>query len=342
MEFVSDVRLEFGDNATILGCSDSWIFVESPSSPNIQADELLLVMNVQEEVSFSDTLVDSCDCFPLLRKIVGVEASQEHDGISCPGSNCWVLKSELLTPTDTVSGANVVDLGLAEYQDVPWESFIGDVCAPSETSGRKLLGECRDEWEPAGSCPYSSCPVGNCYYCSNPDGCDNGCGPASFPGEFTEFVADITPFGNGCCNHDHCWVATGDKVGCDLAFLQDNLSGCFSSFGIFALVRPRIYAACNVVATAFYLLVALGGNSAFDEAVACQQEHEQTCNDADQEPVCWCMEPEEWEEICDSCIDPAVSICCEDGSIVGIGATCPADVSENQVENYPMCEDPTP
>lgn len=288
MEFVSDVRLEFGDDVTILGCSESWIFVESPSSPTIQADELLLIMNVQEGVSYSDALVDSCECFPLLRKIVGVEASQEYEGISCSGSNCWVLTSELLTPLGTISSMDVDDLVLTDFQDVPWESFIGDICAPSETNGRKLLGECKGSWEPGsdGSCPYNSCPADNCYYCSNDGsgGCDNGCGPASFPGAVTEFIADVTPFGNGCCNHDHCWVATGQKDLCDKAFLRDNLEGCQNTLGIFALISPGAYASCNIVGIAFYLIVANFGDTPFSEAVSDQEAWEE---------VCHCPDPEE-------------------------------------------------
>ncbi|CAM9614969.1 unnamed protein product [Ectocarpus sp. 6 AP-2014] len=81
--------------------------------------------------------------FPLMRKIVGIEASQEHSGISCSGSSCWILTSELLTPLDTVSGTDVDDLGLTELQDVPWESLAGSICVPSEISGRKLLGNVR-------------------------------------------------------------------------------------------------------------------------------------------------------------------------------------------------------
>lgn len=318
LEFVGDVRLEFGDDVTILGCSDSWIYLESARAPTIQADELLLIMNVQEGVSYSDTLVDSCECFPLLRKIVEVEESQEHDGISCSGSNCWVLASELLTPLDTVSSADVDDLGFTDYQDVAWESFLPNECDLSGTSGRKLLGECRDSWEPdiGEPCPYNSCPSDNCYYCSNdPSGsCDNGCGPASFPPKLTKFVAEYSPFGNGCCNHDHCWVATGEKVLCDLAFLRDNLAGCNLHLRWLRVIFPKVYAACNIVGTAFYFAVAVGGTSAFNYAVGNQTEHEANCHG--------CIEPDVWSETCGSCIDPSVFTCCGVGSIVGVGETC--------------------
>lgn len=272
------MRMEVGDDITILGCSDSWIYVESPSSPTIQPDELLLIMNGQEGVSYSDALVDSCECFPLMRKIVGIEASQEHSGISCSGSSCWILTSELLTPLGTVSGTDVDDLGLTDLQDVPWESLVGSICVPSETNGRKLLGECSDAWE-GPPCPYNDCPDGKCYECSsNPSGCDNGCGPAKWPSAATRLIAELTPFGNGCCNHDYCWSAKPeDKVGCDLAFWEDNLAGCLSTFGLLAIVERRPLAACYVVGTAFYLAVARFGDEAHAEAVDKQEEWEETC-----------------------------------------------------------------
>lgn len=281
LEFVSDVRIGLGDNVTILGCSDSTIYVASPSKPTILPDELLLLMGGQEGVSYSDALIDSCECFPLMRKIVGIEASQEHIGISCARSSCWVLTSELLTPLDTVSGTDVVDLGLTDLQDVPWESLVGDICVPSVTNGRKLLGECRQKWE-GPPCPFNACPDGKCYKCSsNPDGCDNGCGPADWPSAATRIIAEnLTPFGNGCCNHDYCWSAKPDKKeDCDLEFWKDNLVGCISTFGLLAIIDPRPLAACNIVGTAFYLAVKWGGDEAHANAVEEQRKWEETCQD---------------------------------------------------------------
>lgn len=213
-----------------------------------------------------------------MRKIVGIEASQEHSGISCSGSSCWILTSELLTPLGTVSGTDVDDLGLIDVQDVAWESLVGDICVPSEINGRKLLGECRGAWE-GPPCPYNDCPDGKCYECSsNPTGCDNGCGPAKWPSAATKYIAELTPFGNGCCNHDYCWSAKlDDKAGCDLAFWVDNLAGCLSTFGPLARVFSKAFAACNIVGTAFYLAVARGGDEAHAEAVKEQEDWEKTC-----------------------------------------------------------------
>lgn len=253
--------------------------MESPSSPTIQPDELLLLMDGLEGVSYSDALVDSCECFPLMRKVVGIEASQEHGGVSCSaGSSCWVLTSELLTPLDTLSGADVSDLGLTDLQDVPWESLVGDLCVPGEINGRRLLGECRDTWEGT-PCPSNDCPEGKCYECSSkPDGCDNGCGPAKWPSLATRLLAELTPFGNGCCNHDYCWSAKlDDKEGCDVAFWRDNLAGCLSAFGLLAFLDPRPLAACNIIGTGFYLAVKYGGDEAHAEAVEKQKAWELTC-----------------------------------------------------------------
>ncbi|CAM9931361.1 unnamed protein product [Ectocarpus sp. 4 AP-2014] len=334
LEFLSPVRLEFGDDVSILGCSDSWMFVESLRSPTIQADELLFIFNNQEGVLSSDFLGDSCECLPLLRRVVGIEASQEHNDISCSGSTCWILTSELLTPLDTISGSDIDDLGLTDIQDVPWESFMEDICVQSEGNGRKLLGECSGRWEAnGGSCLYNSCPADRCYYCSE-NGCDNGCGPDSFYKVVTKYAAEETPYGNACCNHDHCWVATGEREQCDLDFLQDALSGCTNSFGRAATIFPKSFAACVLVAQAMYNAVKTRGDAAFAKAVSDQKEWEKrTCHG--------CIEPEEWVETCDKCIDPEVFIrcgeecidpgkqrCCRLLDIVLADACCPYEEEE--------------
>lgn len=336
LEFVSDVRLEVGDDITILGCSESWIYVESPSSPIIEADELLLITNVQEGVSYSDTLADSCECFPLMRRIVGIEASLEHDGISCSGSKCWILTSELLSPLGTISATDVDDLGLSDVQYVPWESFLGKACVPSETetTGRKLLGECSDRWEGksdgsgGGSCPYDNvCLYDRCYECSE-RGCDNGCGPDTFPGIVTKYIAEATPFGDACCNHDHCWVATAEKGVCDVAFLNDALAGCKSSWTVRLL---HAFGSCNLVAFAFYAAVVHFGDSAFAVAVETEKEWKKTCR---------CVEPEKWDEKCESCVDPEVSKCCDDGSTALVDECCPGKVSfPNCRQFFPVFDD---
>ena len=335
LEFVSDVRLEVGDDITILGCSESWIYVESPSSPTIEADELLLITNVHAGVSYSDNFADSCECFPLMRRIVGIEASPEHDGISCSGSKCWILTSELLSPLDTISATDVDGLGLSDVQYVPWESFLGKVCVPSETetSGRKLLGECSGRWEGksdgsgGGSCPHNDCLYDRCYECSE-RGCDNGCGPDTFPGIVTEFLAVSTEFGDACCNHDYCYVATAEKGVCDSAFLYDALAGCRR---IRSVLLFDGFASCNLVAFGLFAAVVGFGDTAFAKAVATEKKWKETCR---------CVEPEKWDEKCESCVDPEVSMCCDDGSTALVVECCPGQVSfPNCRQFFPVFDD---
>ena len=274
LQFSGSTRLEFGTDVTILGCSDSWIYVESTGSPTIQKDELLLILNAQEGVIYSDTLIDSCECFPLMRKVVAIEASQEHNGINCPGSSCWILSSEPLTPLDSISESNINELGLTSVQSESWESFLGQVCLPNnDNNGRKLLGACKNNWENGSTCPFNYCPSDKCYFCSDrgEGGCDNGCGPESFPGIATSLVAYLTGYDDACCNHDYCWLATEEQVKCNDRFLEDTLNSC----SIFRIVNN--FVSCNILSYALYWLIRLGGNDAYDIAVNDQQEWEKTC-----------------------------------------------------------------
>lgn len=273
-QFTGSTRLDVGTDVTILGCSDSWIYVEASGSPTIQKDELLLVLNAQDGVKYSDSLVDSCRCFPLMRKVVEVEASQEHNGINCSGSSCWILSSELLTPLDTISESNINDLGLTSVQSESWESFVGQACLPiSDNNGRKLLGGCKSKWEDGSTCPFNYCPSDKCYFCSDrgEGGCDNGCGPESFPGIATSLVAYLTGYGDACCNHDYCWLATQQQDECNDRFLKDALTSC----GIFRLVNNFI--SCNILSYVLYGLIRVAGQDPYDIAVKEQEEWEKTC-----------------------------------------------------------------
>jgi hypothetical protein len=137
-----------------------------------------------------------------------------------------------------------------------------------------------------GRCTHTNCFVGqsgdpsNCFSCKKQ--CDNGCGAADadllkFSGNFGLFS-----FAEACCIHDHCYSSTFDKSTCDREFFVDMATQCLPSAAVALLLLPVtaaplvVPAACNLLATAFYAIVLIGGGDAYAIAKETQKKYEET------------------------------------------------------------------
>lgn len=153
-------KLDFGINATVLGCSSTWIMISSDETvhPSFSGDPTEILMILPErssltdgvvETRFSPTLLSGCECFPLLRRISLVQdvSSNGYEDTPCNSSRCWLLESTAISPEDTFVGTDLESLGLISIQHREWETILSNICPIGKTTGRKAQSNgCKDKW----------------------------------------------------------------------------------------------------------------------------------------------------------------------------------------------------
>eukprot|EP00980_Cylindrotheca_fusiformis_P028870 scaffold22663_cov111-Cylindrotheca_fusiformis.AAC.3 len=260
----------------VLSCDASSVTLDGSLTGNLEVGSFLL---------YSSGSFGPCGmCSPLFRAI---ESISDGSGTTKVLTTRFVSFGEVFGP----------DVGLDVYSELI-EPSIG--C--SHTSDRRELESlvqhrnlqsfprtC-EEWRQIngdGQCTYTNCIVGvdgnpnDCFSCSpDPnaeDRCDNGCGAAGSKLNW-DGNALLFSFKEACCIHDYCYSSTFSKASCDSEFYADMRSQCttLSSLVLGFPLRFLPNVGCYALATAFYGLVAAFGDAAEADAVAKQEDHEQS------------------------------------------------------------------
>jgi len=276
--------LDHGPEATILSCS--WNSIEIVG--NIPILPNTIISHVGNGLSLCS------ECEPLLRKVVSVTPGRME------GSQ--ILATTFATYSDVIEEERIIDKSIASDPIEP--SFAcehssqrsmlkrtEDKDVNNEKAKPRSLQTFPDQCASFaqvdnGQCLYTDCFVGgdsglnyDCFFKGQDT--DNGCGNDLIAQlGVTDF--EFYSFARPCCIHDFCYSSiTFDQTTCDIEFYSDMIeecnelsqrcsSVCDGKSGLELIscntLCTSVVAACEVNALAYYGIVNLGGEDAYNSA----------------------------------------------------------------------------